>query len=229
MDESRDIEQAKPKRKAKRAPRVFRNLRHRNARAQRAFLIAYAKTGNVSQAAKAARISRDTHAHWLHYEGPAGEAYRLAFAEAEEMAADLLEQEARRRAVEGVVQYRFTKDGHPLKHPKTGKPYVEFVYSDLLMRELLKGNRPAKYRDQPKEALSVEDVVTLVTALMAGIRAEVIAAIEDRARARALLSSIQAHVSRLLVMPEMPALDVTAADVADPVLAATAETPEAPR
>lgn len=230
MDESRDIEQSKPKRKAKKARRLFGRLRHRNARAQRCFLAAYARTGNISQSAKAARIDRDTHNNWLNFEGPAGEDYRHAFDQAKEMAADLLEQEARRRAVEGVVQYRFTKDGKPITHPKTGKPYVEYVHSDLLMRELLKGNRPEKYRDQPKSALSVEDVVTLVTALMAGIRAEIIAAIEDRARARALLSSIQAHVSRLLAIPELPVIDVTAADVADQGEPVAAPPPtEAPR
>jgi hypothetical protein len=220
MDESRDSEQAKPKRQAKKARRLFGGLRHRNARAQRAFLAAYAKTGNISRSAKAARIDRDTHCNWLKFPGPAGEAYRAAFAVAEEMAADVLEEEARRRAVNGLVRFQFDRHGNPLKHPVTGKPYTETEYSDLLLRELLKGNRPAKYRDQPKEAVSVEDVVRLFAAFTAAFRAEVFSIVADAAIANRLLSAVQLRVSKALALPDVPA---TAA-VSEPV---AIEKPEA--
>ncbi len=220
MDEPQDTEQAKPKRKTKKAPRLFRRLRHRNARAQRAFLAAFARTGNVSQSAKAARIDRDTHAHWLKFEGPAGDDYRQAFDQAKEMAADVLEQEAVRRAVHGTVRYRFDRHGNPLKHPKTDKPYYELEYSDNLLRDLLRGTRPDKYRDQPREAVSVEDVVRLFAAFTAAFRAEVFTIVADAATANRLLSAVQLRVSRALALPDVPATAVAS----DPV---AAEKPEA--
>ncbi len=220
MDEPRDIEHTKRKPKAKRARRLFGRLRHRNARAQRIFLACYAKTGNVSRSAKAARIDRETHQNWLKFPGLAGEDYRAAFAAAEEMAADVLEEEARRRAVTGLVRYRFDRHGNPLKHPMTGQPYYELEYSDLLMRELLKGNRPAKYRDQPKEAISVEEVVRLFAAFTAAIRAEVYAIVTDAEIATRLLSAVQVHVSKALALPDVTATAVSGSVASETQIAA---------
>lgn len=121
---------------------------------KRAFLAAYARTGNVTQAAAAAGITRRTHYVWLHEDGPDGDAYREAFERAEEEAADWLEAEARRRAVEGVVRYKFDKKGNPLRHPVTGEPYYELEYSDTLLIFLLKGARPDKYADRQKHEVT---------------------------------------------------------------------------
>lgn len=127
----------------KHAPRAFPGLTHRNRARQRAFLVAFTKTGTVTRAAKAARVERRTHTNWLK-----DDAYAEAFEDAKEMAADYLEDEARRRALKGLVRYRFSKDGTPLTHPVTKKPYYELEYSDHLLVALLKGNRPSKFRDR---------------------------------------------------------------------------------
>jgi hypothetical protein len=129
-------------------------------RNKRTFLEAYAQTGNVSAAAKLAGVGRRTHYDWLEND----EAYAAAFAEAADDAADLLEAEARRRAVEGLVRYKFNKDGTPIIHPDAYKlgpdgtlvldPTVERVryfereYSDTLLIFLLKGARPEKYAER---------------------------------------------------------------------------------
>ena len=97
-------------------------------------LVALAETGNVTEAALAAKIDRCTHYKWLN----ADPAYVESAAEAMEQAADHLETEARRRAVDGVsepLMYQGIKVGHVLK------------YSDTLLIFLLKAVRPEKYRD----------------------------------------------------------------------------------
>ena len=72
-----------------------------------------------------------------------------------------MEEEARRRAVEGVAKLKFHQgqlihipvvdaDGQPVLaengEPKQ-KPYVEHEYSDTLLIFLLKGARPKKFRE----------------------------------------------------------------------------------
>ena len=107
---------------------------------KRAFLHAYAKSGTVKAAAEAVGLSRRMHYHWMK----ADPAYAAAFAEAQEQAADTIEAELVRRAVEGVeepVHYRGQR--------------VDMVrkYSDVLLIFLLKGLRPEKYRDNYNPAV----------------------------------------------------------------------------
>jgi len=64
-----------------------------------AFLAAYAEVGTVTHAAELAGISRTSHYQWM--ENPE---YVEKFREAEKQACDRLEQEVRRRAVEGVLE-----------------------------------------------------------------------------------------------------------------------------
>ncbi len=64
---------------------------------KRAMLIAYARTGNISQACAAVGIGRRSHYDWLDSDDD----YAAAFRQAGEDAADALEAEARRRAFEG--------------------------------------------------------------------------------------------------------------------------------
>lgn len=92
-------------------------------------LLAYAECGNLTQAAKEADVSRRTHYKWLETDPQ----YVLQFADAQEAAIDVLEAEARRRAIGGAA-------------PEKGKVRG----SDLLMIFLLKGLRPWKYRDNAK-------------------------------------------------------------------------------
>jgi hypothetical protein len=93
-------------------------------------LQAYADTGIIRRAADVANITRNSHYDWLRTD----EHYAAAFREAEEQATDTLEEEARRRAVEGVVEpVGFYRGEH-------GGTFVR-KYSDTLLRFLLEGRR----------------------------------------------------------------------------------------
>jgi hypothetical protein len=124
---------------------------------KRAFLAAYAEFGNVSRSAKLVRIDRRRHYEWLE----ADPDYAAAFADAEEQAADVLEQEARRRAVDGLRRKKFTKDGKPIIDPETGKQYTEHEYSDTLLIFLLKGTCPEKYKDRVANEVSGNLTITV--------------------------------------------------------------------
>lgn len=101
----------------------------------RAFLRHYARTGNVTEAARAAGVARNLHYYWLeHLPG-----YREAAAQAEQMAADALEREAWRRAVEGWDEPVYQK-GQLVGTVRR--------YSDVLMTLLLRGLRPERYRER---------------------------------------------------------------------------------
>lgn len=110
---------------------------HRKKGKQRAFLNAFAECGNVSQAAKAAKIPRMSHYQWIH-----DDEYKAAFDDAKQEANDSLEAEARRRAVEGVDE--------PVGWYQGEAGGVIRRYSDILLMFLLKGAMPEKYRDRPE-------------------------------------------------------------------------------
>lgn len=115
---------------------------------QRAFLSAFAVNGGfVTQAAAAAGIDGRTHRGWREDDPE----YLEAFEEAIEVAGDLLEAEAQRRAVEGLVSYKFTKLGDPIVHPVTGEPYYELSFSDALIIKRLEARRPELYRRKQLE------------------------------------------------------------------------------
>jgi hypothetical protein len=99
-----------------------------------AFLEAYAATCSITRAAGAAEINRTTHYVWLDSDSE----YKAEFEAAREKAIEALEDEAVRRAREGVERpvYQGGK--------KVG---VVQEYSDTLLIFLLKGARPQKYRD----------------------------------------------------------------------------------
>lgn len=61
------------------------------------FLTEFAKRGNISRAAKAATVGRQTVYDWLERDG----AFRALFASAEQESIDSLEDEAHRRAIDG--------------------------------------------------------------------------------------------------------------------------------
>jgi len=102
---------------------------------QRALLAAYAACGSLRAAAKASGVARSNHDRgWIH-----DEAYAKAFREAKERASEFLEDEARRRAVEGVLEPVFY-EGDVCGHKRR--------YSDTLLIFLLKGNNPEKFGDR---------------------------------------------------------------------------------
>lgn len=140
---------------------------------KRAFLAAYAACGNVTLAAEGAGIHRTLHYRWLGDDLT----YADAFRQAEEQAADRLEQAARARAVGGVESRRLILyRGEPVIDWSVpgawvddgGKPWregssrgrkrwtgaflyeVETKYSDTLLIFLLKGARPDKYAERHK-------------------------------------------------------------------------------
>jgi hypothetical protein len=117
---------------------------------QKAFLAAYAECGNITLAAKMAKIDRTQHYRWL-----ADPDYAEQFQAAEEQAVEMLEKEARRRAIEGLKKKKFDKNGQPIIDPETGEQYVEHEYSDTLLIFLLKGARPEKYRDRHEISANV--------------------------------------------------------------------------
>jgi len=100
-----------------------------------AFLAAYAECGTITQAAEIAGIDRVTHYRWLKDDPE----YAKAFEEAHEKSVERLEQEARRRAVEGWEEPVFHKGKVVGKVRK---------YSDTLLIFLLKGAAPDKYRER---------------------------------------------------------------------------------
>lgn len=103
----------------------------------RAYLAALAQTGNRRKAAAAAKIHRSTPAKYLEDHPDLRPEWDAAVAEAMDAATDLLEEEARRRAVTGVLEPVF----HGGKRVGTIRRY-----SDTLLIFLLNGARPEKYR-----------------------------------------------------------------------------------
>lgn len=105
---------------------------------QAAFLTAFVITGGrVGEAAKLAKIARCRHYAWLTHE-----TYRTLFEQAKEQAADLLEDEAVRRANEGVLEpvfYQGEQCGSIRRYP------------DGLMQFLLRGAKPEKYNRERVE------------------------------------------------------------------------------
>ncbi len=106
-----------------------------------AFLESFRECGGIARAADLVGVHRATVFKWRRDDPK----FAAAFADAQVEAAHNLEDEARRRAIEGSRRYRFKADGSPLLHPETGLPYFEEVYSDALLMLLLKAHSP-KFR-----------------------------------------------------------------------------------
>ncbi len=99
------------------------------------FLAALAETGNVTVSCQKADLKRRA----IYAFRATDESFRAAWDEAVEAAADLLEEEARRRAADGWEENVY-KNGEligTIRH-----------YSDVLLIFLLKGIRPYKYRER---------------------------------------------------------------------------------
>lgn len=102
---------------------------------QRRFLAAFRETANVTAAAQLAGIHRCTHYQWLG----TNPNYAHEFEAGKQEAVDRLEDEAHRRAVEGVLEPTGWHDGEPGGYVRR--------YSDRLLILLLKGAMPEKYGD----------------------------------------------------------------------------------
>lgn len=109
----------------------------RTDRAREKFLTALADTCNVSESARAAGFSRRAAYDWRE----ADTEFAALWDDAEQEAADKLEREAWRRAVEGTDK--------PIVHKgEVTGTYKE--YSDRMLEILLKGHRGEKYADRSK-------------------------------------------------------------------------------
>ena len=102
-----------------------------------AFCAALAETGIVARACKAVEISRQTAYRWREENPDFAEAWEKAL----EIGITALEDEAHRRAFEGVEE--------PIYHQGDRIGSVR-KYSDTLSIFLLKAHRPDKYRDNYK-------------------------------------------------------------------------------
>jgi hypothetical protein len=123
------------------------------------FLAAFAQCGTVTHAAKAAKIHASTHTQWLKTDPE----YRKRFLGARRESNEVLEREARRRAIEGTMRLKYHGD-KPVIDPRTGEPYLELVYSDLLLIFLLKGSMPQKYRERHETKLTVQNAPNIAGA-----------------------------------------------------------------
>jgi hypothetical protein len=144
---------AKPKRKP--AAKTLPNLTAK----KRAFLAAFAVAWTVGKAAKASGISRHTVWEWTKSDPE----FKQAFDDARLDAAESMEQEATRRATEGVRRLKFYKGQLITVLDDSGKvvPYVEHEFSDTLLIFRLKAELPEKYGDKVKVDQKSEVEMTL--------------------------------------------------------------------
>jgi hypothetical protein len=99
---------------------------------QKAFLAAFTELGNITDAAKKAKVLRQSHYEWMQ-----DEEYARKFENAMEVAMDGLEGHAYRRASIGIQSDVFQGG------VKVG---VKREYSDTLLMFLLNGRRPHVFR-----------------------------------------------------------------------------------
>ena len=118
-----------PKKEADRKPYTFFTDERRVR-----FLTVLERTGNVTAAAKAARVTRTT----AYDERERSKEFAAAWKEAVEAAIEGMELEAHRRAVKGTLKPVFYKGD------VCGKIRE---YSDTLLIFMLKAHKPEKYRD----------------------------------------------------------------------------------
>lgn len=105
------------------------------------FIEVLRETCNVSESARTAGIARRTVYEWRD----ADEAFADSWDEAEQEAADKLEREAWRRAVEGI-------DKPVTFQGEITATYKE--YSDRMLELLLKAHRPEKFKDRVSSEIS---------------------------------------------------------------------------
>lgn len=128
---------AKKRRRTGPKPRTVRTpKKDPNADAKAAFLKAMSEGKSITGSADAAGIARSTAYQWRDED----ETFAAAWDDAIEAGTDRLEDEAHRRAFEGVA-----------RSVAVGKEIVDVVdYSDTLTIFLLKGRRPEKFRENVK-------------------------------------------------------------------------------
>jgi hypothetical protein len=167
----------------------MRRLRLTSTRPKR-FLEALSETGNVTAAIQIAGTSR-TRVYELRKEDSS---FASAWEEAEEIAVDGLEAEARRRAIEGV-QEPLVSAGK-LVRDDDGEPIAIRRYSDNLLLALLRAHRPPRrersVRFQLPALRSAADAAGAMAAITAGVAAGDITPSEASELAKLVESYVEA-------------------------------------
>lgn len=126
--------------------------------AREAFFAAFEQRGNVTEAAKAIGIGRRR----IYEVRESDPEFAARWKEAEQIAADTLEREAWRRAVEGVNKPIMYK-GQVVEHVTE--------YSDQLLERLLEAHRPEKYR-RPRDGDSGVNLTQNNTVIVGQLKQE---------------------------------------------------------
>ena len=124
---------------------------------QNRFLACFEQAASVQLAARWARISRQSHYHWMDTDPDYPERFRRA----EARAARALEDEAVRRAKHGTTR--------AIRHRGRIVGY-ELEYSDTLLVQLLKATNPKKFLERSTVAHTDGEGGSLVNALRAVIQ-----------------------------------------------------------
>jgi hypothetical protein len=136
---------------------------------QEQFLKALAETGSVATSAALAGTSRTR----VYEHRKADQEFAGAWEDAEEIAADRLEGESRRRAVEGVEEPLVSAG--KLVRDENGQPITVTRYSDNLLLALLKAHRPPRrerpMRFQLKPLRSAADAAAAIASMAAAVAA----------------------------------------------------------
>lgn len=112
--------------------------------AKQAYIDALSRSGIVATAMRVAGIGRRNLQDWLAKD----EEFAQGVEDAMLNAADLIEEAAFGRAVNGVERERVIGSGDSARY------ITEVVYSDALLQFLLKGAKPEKYAERTKSEIS---------------------------------------------------------------------------
>lgn len=152
--------------------------------AQQRFIDAFVETCSITKACKFTGIEKQNHYNWLN----SHRGYQAAFRQAQVAASGVLEDEAIRRAVDGVEKAVTV----------AGEREIITVHSDSLLAILLKAWLPEKYKDRTEHSVAFDgDVSKLTDAQLL----KVMGSIESR------MAELQGQVQRQL--PAGETIDVT--------------------
>jgi hypothetical protein len=168
----------------------MRKLKLTHERQQR-FLKALSETGSVTTAAEIAGTSRTR----LYAARKAHPAFATAWEEAEETAADRLEDEARRRALEGVPEPLVSAG--KLVRDDDGQPIFIQRYSDRLLAELLRARRAVRRERSVHFQLPALHSVADVTGAMAAIASAVATGEIAASEAGELLRLVETYIKAI--------------------------------
>lgn len=106
---------------------------------KRAFLAAYAKSGNISAACRAAEIERRTYYVWVEHDEEFAAAAKLAYLDA----GDYLEMVALERATVGAPTTKEVWENGELTRREVSR-----AASDTMLAMMLNGAKPEKYKQR---------------------------------------------------------------------------------